>query len=191
VHNHTINTAHNAGRPLVGLMYNPAVPYVIEEAGDLVEYLAVIPERFWHDIDLKASPGSRFRRLQSDTETLKYCAEGRVVAGHGIGLSLPSAVPLDETLLDQIASFSAEFGFAWYSEHLGSFLMPDGSVPNAQTGLGMPVVYDEETFEILRDKLSLMRGALNCPLILENGSIFTTIPEMEMTEPEFLNRLYR
>jgi uncharacterized protein (UPF0276 family) len=117
--------------------------------------------------------------------------EGRVVAGHGIGLSLPSAMPLDPELLDQISALSAELGFAWYSEHMSMFLTPHGSVPNAQAGLGLPVVYDEETCLILGDKLGQLRAALGCPLLMENGSIFTDIPEMEMTEPEFFNRLHR
>jgi len=177
--------------PVVGLLYNPSVPYILCEAGDLVQYLAVIPERFRFDLDVNAAPGKRFRRLEEEIDLLKRCAEGRIVAGHGIGLSLPSAVPLDRDLLDQNASFAAELGFSWYSEHLSMFLMPHGKVPNEQAAIGLPVVYDEESFELLRDKLRVLKDALGCQLMLENGSIYTAIPEMEMTEPEFFNRLYR
>jgi uncharacterized protein (UPF0276 family) len=63
-------------------------------------------------------------------------------------------------------------------------------VPNAQAGLGLPVVYDEETFEIVSAKLRRLQEALSCRLLLENGSFFTPIPDMEMSEPAFLNRLY-
>jgi uncharacterized protein (UPF0276 family) len=182
---------NNYTYPVVGLLYNPMVPYVIDEAGDLVQYLAVIPERYRYDLDTETDPDKRFRPLHEETDTLKTCAEGRIVAGHGIALSLPSAVPLDRALLDQNARLAADLGFSWYSEHLSMFLMPHADVPNAQAGIGLPVVYDEETFDIMRDKLEVMDSVLGCPILLENGSIFTPIPEMEMTEPQFFNRLYR
>jgi len=164
---------------------------MIDQVGELVQYLAIIPERYWNDIDPKANRDARFRKLDQEIETIKYYAQGRVIAGHGIGLSLPSAVPLDEILLEQVASFSAELGLGWYSEHLSSFLLPDSHVPNAQAGMALPVIYDEEMFELVRNKLYKVQDALKCQLLMENGRFFTTIPEMEMTEPEFFNRLYR
>jgi uncharacterized protein (UPF0276 family) len=181
----------NLNRPVVGLLYNPAVPYVIEHAPGLVEYIEVIPDRLWYDFGKTETRHGRFQRVQAAIETLKGYTEGRIVAGHGIGLSLPSAMPLDLEVLDQVSWASSYFDFAWYSEHLSMFLTPHGSVPNAQAGLGLPVVYNEETFQILRAKLEQLRAALNCQLILENGSIFTPIPEMDMTETEFLRRLFR
>lgn len=181
---------YSVTQPVVGLLYNPAVPHIIDQVGDLVQYVEVIPERFWYDFGVGAERG-RFHRLQEAVDTFKRYTEGRVTAGHGIGLSLPSAMPLDIDLLDEVAFLSGEFGFSWYSEHLNTFLTPHSSVPNAQAGLGLPIVYDDETFAILSDKLGELRKTLGCRLLLENGSIFTAIPEMEMTEPEFFNRLYK
>lgn len=175
--------------PLVGLLYNPAVPFILEEAGDLVDYLEVIPERLWYDFGSQGST-DRFRRVEGAIDELKRCCEGRVVAGHGIGLSLPSAMPLDEPLLREIACVSRELRFAWFSEHMSVFVVPHGSIPNAQAGLGLPVYYGEETFEILRAKLRRVSQELQCSLLLENGSIFAPIPDMEMSEPEFFNRLH-
>jgi len=176
---------------VVGLLYNPAVPYVIDHAGELVEYIEVVPDRLWYDFGAEETRHGRFHRVHAAIDILKRCAEGRMIAGHGIGLSLPSAMPLDLELLDQMVLTSQDLGFAWFSEHLSMFLTPHGSVPNAQAGLGLPVVYNEETFNILRDKLHQLEQALNCQLMLENGSIFTPIPEMDMSEPEFLGRLHR
>src|SRR5262249_6146792 len=62
--------------------------------------------------------------------------------------------------------------------------------PNAQAGLGLPIAYDDETFRIICDKLHILKQALGCDLLLENGAIFTPVPDSEMTEPQFLNRLY-
>jgi hypothetical protein len=70
------------------------------------------------------------------------------------------------------------------------FLVAHGSVPNSQAGLGLPICYDEETFGIVKDKLTILKGAFGWDLMLENGAVFTPVPDNDMTEPEFLNRLY-
>lgn len=177
-------------RPAVGLLYNPATPDLVTHAPELVEYIAVMPDRLWFDFGARAV-GRRFHRTLGAMEEIRHYAKGRMLAGHGLGMSLPSAIPLDEVFVEAVAAMSADLGgFLWYSEHLSVFLAPRGSVPNAQAGLGLPVVYDEETFEIIRGKLQRLNIALGCPLLLENGSFFTPVPDMDMTEPAFLNRLY-
>ncbi len=176
-------------RPAVGILNNPAVPGIVEAAGDLVEYVEVMPDRLWFDFGT-GERGGRFQKAHATIQTLREQARTRTMVGHGIGLSLPSAIPLDEAMVAEIASLHRDLGFAWYSEHLSMFLTPNGSVPNAQAGLGLPVVYDEETYAIVRGKLERLRAALGCPLLMENPTVFTPIPDMDMTEAEFLNRLW-
>jgi uncharacterized protein len=177
-------------KPLVGLLYNPAVPAVIDYAPELVEYIEVIPDRLWYDLGVDETDGRRFRNVRGAVEELKRCSRGRVVAGHGIGLSLPSAIPLDLEQVEHVACLASELGFQWYSEHLSMFLVARGSVPNSQAGLGLPVPYDAETLDILRPKLRTLRESVGCDLLMENGAFFTHIPNMPMSEPEFLNRLH-
>jgi uncharacterized protein len=165
------------------------VPGIVEAAGSLVEFVAVIPDRLWYDFGT-GERGGRFQKTHASINTLRKQGRTRALVGHGIGLSLPSAIPIDEEMLVEITALNADLKFAWYSEHLSMFLMPHGSVPNAQAGLGLPVVYDEETFGIVRGKLGRLHDALTCPLLMENAAIFTPIPDMDMTEPEFLNRLW-
>jgi uncharacterized protein (UPF0276 family) len=173
------------------LLYNPATPDLVARAPDLIEYLAAMPDRFLYDFGWEAT-GRRFHRTLGALKELQRNAQGRVLSGHGLGLSLPSATALDEPFLEAIASMSRDLGgFQWFSEHLSVFLAPRGSVPNAQAGLGLPVVYDEETYQLVSGKLELLRAALDCPLLFENGAFFTPVPDMDMTEPQFLNRLYR
>jgi uncharacterized protein (UPF0276 family) len=177
-------------RPAVGLLYNPATPDILKHAPELVEYLAAMPDRLWFDFGPQQS-GRRFHRTLGAIKELARHAKGRMLAGHGIGLSLPSAIPLDESFVAAIAEMSTDLGgFLWYSEHLSVFITPKGSVPNAQAGLGLPVVYDEETLELVSTKLHRLKERLGCPLLLENGSFFTPVPDMDMSEPAFLNRLY-
>ena len=172
-------------RPAVGLLYNPATPDLVAHAPELVEYIAVMPDRLWFDFGPHCNQ-CRFHRTLGAIEELKRVANARKLAGHGIGMSLPSVLPLDEEFVEAVARMSTDLGgFLWYSEHLSVFLTPKGSVPNAQAGLGLPVVYDEETFEIVTLKLQRVRQVLGCPLLLENGSFFTPVPDLDMSEPEF------
>jgi uncharacterized protein (UPF0276 family) len=175
----------------VGLLYNPETPQVIELAGDRVEYFAVMPDRLWYDFGPQPQGARRFHRALGAIAEARRHSIGRVVGGHGIGLSVPSAMPLDMELLSGVSAMSDTFGrFAWYSEHLSFFITPRGTVPNAQAGLGLPVVYDDETLAIVRGKLGLMHNSLDCRILLENGSFFTPVPDQTMNEPAFLNALY-
>jgi uncharacterized protein (UPF0276 family) len=178
------------GRALVGLLNNPVVPSVIGYAPELVEYIDVIPDRLWYDFEFGEAGGRRFRRVTGAIEELKRCAVGRVLGGHGIGLSLPSAIPIDLAMVEEVAQLGHDLNFHWFSEHLSMFLVAHGSVPNAQAGLGLPVAYDEESFEIVSHKLAILKEALGCRLLMENGAIFTPVPDTEMSEPQFLNRLH-
>jgi len=176
-------------RPLVGLLYNPAIPALVEAAPELVECIEVVPDRLWYDFG-ERNPRGRFHRVHGAIETLRRCCRGRVVTGHGIGLSLPSAMPLDAELVGAVVDTHRDLGFAWYSEHMSAFVVPHGRVPNAQAGLGLPVPYDEEVLALLRGKLAGLSGALGVPLLMENGSIFAPLPDLDFTEPAFFNRLY-
>ena len=71
------------------------------------------------------------------------------------------------------------------------FLVPNGSIPNAQAGMGLPVVLDEETLEIVGGKVRQLGEALDRPILLENSTIFSAIPEPDMSEPAFFNALHR
>ncbi len=181
-----------AHRPRVGLLYNPTTPELLDYAPALVEHLSVMPDRLWFDFGMQPMHGRRFHRLHEALERVRADARGRTLAGHGLGLSLPSAMPLDDAMVCAVADMSGDLGgFGWYSEHLNLFITPKGGVPNAQAGLGLPVVYDDESFALMAPKLRRLSEALGCRLLLENGSFFTPVPDLDVTEPEFLNRLHR
>ncbi len=174
--------------PMVGLLYNPAVPLVLEAVGSRVDFVEVIPDRLWYDFGVE-SP-KRFSHAQVAIDELRRHARDRRVIGHGIGLSLPSAMPLDSGLLDEVVASHRDLQYEWYSEHLSMFLVPDRSVPNAQAGMGLPVVLDEETLALVADKVRQLGAALERPILLENSTIFSSIPEPDMSEPAFFNRLH-
>jgi len=177
-------------RPRVGLLYNPTTPRVLAYAPGLVEHLSVMPDRLWFDFGSEAPPGRRFHRVHDAMARVAEDLVGRSFAGHGLGLSLPSAIPLDEEMVAAGAAISRDLGgFAWHAEHLNLFIAPRGSVPNAQAGLGLPVIYDHEAFDLMAAKLRVVADGFACRILLENGSFFTPVPDLDYTEPEFLNRL--
>ncbi len=173
--------------PMVGLLYNPAIPLVLDALGARVDFVEVIPDRLWYDFGVNAR--SRFSHAQVAIDELRRYANDRRVIGHGIGLSLPSAMPLDQGLLDEVVASHRSLNYQWYSEHLSMFLVPGGSIPNAQAGMGLPVVLDDETLELVGNKVRQLGEALDLPILLENSTIFSAIPEPDMSEPAFFNRL--
>ena len=177
-------------RPLVGLLYSSAAPVVIDAAGALVESLDIIPERLFYDLGPQHAT-DRFHRVDGALAELQRHAAGRHTSGHGIGLSLPSDMPLDEDLLDVVDDLASRIGFAWYSEHLSSFATMRGAVPNAQAGLGLPVPYDEDVLTMLAAKVERVQDRLGMRLLLENPAVFTPVPGCDYREPEFLNELAR
>ncbi|MCM3872043.1 MAG: DUF692 domain-containing protein [Pyrinomonadaceae bacterium] len=174
--------------PMVGLLYNPAIPLVLDALGARVDFVEVIPDRLWYDFGVNAR--SRFSHAQVAIDELRRYANDRRVIGHGIGLSLPSAMPLDQRLLDEVVASHRSLNYQWYSEHLSMFLVPGGSIPNAQAGMGLPVVLDDETLELVGNKVRQLGEALELPILLENSTIFSAIPEPDMSEPAFFNRLH-
>lgn len=56
--------------------------------------------------------------------------------------------------------------------------------------MGLPVVLGEETLALVGGKVRRLAQALDREVLLENSTIFSAIPELEMSEPEFFNRLH-
>lgn len=175
-------------KPMVGLLYNPAVPIVLDHIGARVDYVEVIPDRLWYDFGVRER--DRFSHAQIAIDELRRHAKDRAVIGHGIGLSLPSDMPLDAALLDQVAAVHRDLGFEWYSEHMSMFMVPDHAIPDAQAGMGLPIPFDHETLDIIAAKVRHMTDALGIRMLMENGTIFSEVPDPDMTEPEFFNRLH-
>jgi uncharacterized protein len=174
----------------VGLLLNPTTPEVMVHAPELVEHLAVIPSRLWYDFGVRHRAGRRFHPAREMFAAAAALRQGRSLTGHSLGLSLPSAMPLDQGMVNAIAEMAEDLGgFDWFSEHLNLFVAPRGSEPNSEAGMALPVSYDRASFDLIATKLRQLRTALDCPLLLENPSVFTPLPEMEMDEPEFLNLL--
>ncbi|MGD9879669.1 MAG: DUF692 family multinuclear iron-containing protein [Reyranella sp.] len=176
-------------RPLVGLLYNPTVPIVLDAIGERVDFIEIVPDRLWHDLGIRAR--HRFRRSRSAVEELRRYAQGRPLVGHGVGMSLSSTMPLDEQLLDEVVASHRTLRYRWYSEHLGMLLAPDRGIVDARPGMGLPLALDDETLDLIGGKVRRLGAALGTRVLLENSAMFSAPLHHDMSEPEFFNRLYR
>jgi uncharacterized protein (UPF0276 family) len=178
-------------RPSVGLLVNPSTPEVMATAGDLVDHLSVIPSRLFYDFGLDSAAAPRFHHPHSWMQMVIEMAGDRSINAHSFGLSLPGAVPLDGELVGAIAQVGNRLGgYAWFSEHLNVMTPGRGGEAHSDTAITLPVSYDEQSFTVLAAKLQQLRRQLGCEILLENPATFTPLIEMEMEEPEFLNRLF-
>ncbi|MFN9546281.1 MAG: DUF692 family multinuclear iron-containing protein [Cyanobacteriota bacterium] len=182
----------NCQRPSVGLLFNPTSPYVIAEADQMVQHIAINPGQFFYDLGADSSLGQRFFCLHSLLEQVSHCCGQRPLTAHGFSLSLPSAKPLDKEMVEAISSVGEALGgFDWFSEHLNLLSPPKGAEPNCEAGMALPVSYDEENYTWLSWKLQQLKEQIKGKILLENPAIITPLEAMEMSEPEFFNRLHQ
>jgi uncharacterized protein (UPF0276 family) len=176
-----------AARLGVGLLYNPALPDFLASDLDALDYLEVIPEMFWTDQGLGGA--DRFTEIEATVAVLDGVATERPVIAHSVGLSIGSADLFDGERVEQIARWHERYRFPWHSDHLSFLRMggPDGHEINA--GLAIPVPYDEEVLDLIASRVKTVQSRVAAPFLLENNVYYVDLPEQEMSEPEFLNRL--
>jgi hypothetical protein len=171
----------------VGVLYNPALPGFLRSDLDALDYLEVIPEMFWTDHGMGSA--DRFREIEATVEVLDSVAAERPVVVHSVGLSIGTADLFDREHVEQIARWHRRYLFPWHSDHLSFARMggPDGHEINA--GLAVPVPYDEEVLDLIAGRVRTVQAQVAAPFLLENNVYYVDLPEQEMSEPEFLNRL--
>ena len=140
----------------------------------------MIPERLFYDLGPQHR-ADRFHRVDGARGRAPAPRDGRHASGHGIGMSLPSDMPLDEPLLDVVDDLASMIGFAWYSEHLSSFATMRGAVPNAQAGLVCPSRTTRTCSRCSPPRSRCVQHRLGMHLLLENPAVFTPVPGCDHT----------
>src|SRR5918999_1301255 len=105
-------------QPGVGVIFNGTVEPFLEAHPDAVDYVCVIPERFWVDHGRSAMP--RFTPLPDELAILERLAQRYRLIAHGVGLSIASAGPLDDEHVAELRRWKERYGFKWISEHLSA-----------------------------------------------------------------------
>jgi uncharacterized protein len=176
---------HEWGGVGVGVMYNGALANRLASNPDMVDAVSLVPETLWHE----SADRSRHRWIASEVELFEASVIDYPTVFHGIGLSLGSGLPLDLGHLDQVVQAAERYRPLWYSEHLAAFRVGHASGLPAHAGVGLPVPFDQSTLHLLVPKVADVVSRVGFPLLLENSAIYVEIPDAEMTEAAFLNRL--
>lgn len=171
----------------VGVLYNPSLAGFLRTDLELLDYVAVIPDRFWTD----RGPGrpERFVEIGAWMEVLERAAERRPLVSHSVGMSIGSAEWFDAEHLEQLARWTERFGFPWHSDHLSFARVAGEDAHTLAAGIACPVPYDREVLEMVAERVERVRRTVPAPFLLENNVYYVDLPGQEMTEPEFLDGL--
>jgi uncharacterized protein (UPF0276 family) len=175
-------------KPLgVGVLYNRALTELLLSGALPVNYVEIIPDRSWTDRGRAATP--RYEEHPRDVALVEALAQRYPLVGHGVGLSIASAGAFDLDHVTQLARWRRRFGLHWVSEHLAAVRVSEEGVIDHHAGIALPLAWDEELLRLVAVRVRQAADVLGCPLLLENGVVFTPVPEPDMSEAEFLNRL--
>jgi uncharacterized protein len=170
----------------IGLEYQGALRPFIEEASGSLDFLEVIPDIVWTDLGVDRDP-----RYLEDPEGRLFLDQIRSqmpVTCHSIGLSIGSAHRFDLAHVTQIAEWYEWLRFPWHSDHL-SYNRAEHEGTEINVGLTMPLPLEEETLALLVPRIREVWRRIPVPFLLENNVYLFEIPEMRISEPEFLNVL--
>ncbi len=165
-------------------MYGGSLTDFIALDTDLIESVSLTPEILWRE----STSGSSFEWIPRAVDAFDECSRSKAIVLHGIGLSIVGEMPLDLRHLDQVCSVAERYRAEWYSEHLSAFRVGDPS-RHSHAGVGLPVPFDEATFKTVVPHVSVVVERVGLPVLIENSAIYVEVPEPDMTEATFLNRL--
>jgi uncharacterized protein (UPF0276 family) len=168
----------------VGILYTPSLRSLLQRNPDAFDHVGVVPEAFWPDVD-PADP-DRAGGDETGLALLDAIAALRPVVAHGLRLSIGGKGALDRAHLARIADWHARFRFRWYSEHLA---VVDGTPSAPDTDGVSPLPYDRAALRRVADRVREIQALLPIPFLLENNVYPAGVPQQEMSEPAFLNRL--
>lgn len=175
----------------VGVSYQGTLREFVLEHPASYDFLEIIPDSFWVDRGPAAPKAPRYLESLDGPALLdRVRGLGKPLIGHSVGLSIGSAELFDPGHVEQVASWQRRYGFPWHSDHLSfNRLEEHGSGEPLDVGFTMPVPYDEEVLEMLAARVEHVQSRNPAPFLLENNVYYFRIPEQDLSEAEFLNRL--
>lgn len=171
----------------VGLSYQDTLPEFVLENLDSFDFLEIIPDIFWTAHG--HGPERRYEEKREADAFLSKVAARRPIICHSVGLSIGSADRFDAEHVEQVAAWQRRYGFPWHSDHLSFNRLEHASGHAIDVGLTIPIPYDEAVLDMLSRRVEEVQAKVPVPFLLENNVYYFSIPEQEMGEAEFLNRL--
>ena len=152
----------------VGLAFHPALAPWLDRASSGVECVELVAERFY-----EGSGGRHARELGARFPLVVRTRR----------LSLASPEEADAGELASLASFVAETGAPWVSDHLGFRY-----APGIDLGGSCPALLDRTSFDVVVERALRAMEALRASLLIRNLAS-PLVVRGSMSEPEFVDRL--
>lgn len=180
----------------VGLNYQPQFREFLEDVPPELDFVEVVPDMFWLDRGSGSEP-----RYVDDAVALRFVEHmhGRLpVVAHCIGLSIGSAHRFNREHIDKLERWHKWLQFPWHSDHLAYHLTEahpprDSETPTGRdeinVGITMPLPRNQRTLDLVAPRIAEVLQRIDAPFLIENNVYFIDLPENEMGEAEFLNRL--
>ena len=112
------------------------------------------------------------------------------VSLHGVGLSLGSAVGLDDWHLDRLARLVERIDPVRISDHASFARAPRrAGAPPVHANDLLPVAFTEAALDIIVANVQRVQERLKRPILVENLSAYLHWADDRIAEPEFFNRL--
>lgn len=148
----------------------------------LVSFLQVHSENFF---------GSSLPSGGAAPATLQAAREHYPISLHGVGLSLGSALGIDEWHLDQLASLVERIEPVRVSDHacFARGARSNGQMLHASDLL--PTPFTRESLDVLCTNVSQVQERLKQPLLVENLSAYVQYAQADFSESDFLSELVK
>jgi len=123
---------------------------------------------------------------------LREAREHYDISLHGVGLSLGSAMGLDDWHLDRLAALVAEIAPVRVSDHASFARVPGlASGPAVHMNDLLPLAFTPAALDIMVANVQRVQERLKRPLLVENLSAYLSWADDSLAEPEFFNALAR
>lgn len=173
----------------VGLSFQGALRDFALERLDAYDFLEITPDTLWLDRGAAIVGPGRYEENPDNTGFMAEVRRKKPVVCHSIGLSIGSAERFDRGHVEQVARWHERYDFTWHSDHLSFNRFEHASGPTIDLGVTLPVPYDEEVLDMIAGRVAAVQAQIGVPFLLENNVYYFDVPEQDMTEAEFLNRL--
>lgn len=174
-------------KPRVGVLYNGTLDTFLDRHAGAVDFVSVIPDRFWTDFGRGAA--RRFVPLPDETISLERLASRFPLIAHGVGLSIASAASFDADHVRELGRWRQRYGFLLVSEHLAAFRVRSAATVDHHSGLQIPLPWDDDVLAMLAERVARSQDSLGAQLLLENGVVHTPVRDSDMSEAAFMNEL--
>lgn len=173
-------------RPAAGIGWRH--PHYVEvlEQRPAVGFLQVHSENFFGSASVAANNGG------AALATLESARAHYPISLHGVGLSLGSALGVDDWHLDQLAALVQRIEPIRVSDHAcfaRGVRHVAGALQNVHASDLLPIPFTRESLDVLCANVQRVQERLQRPLLVENLSAYVQYAQADFSETDFLSRL--